>query len=177
VRAWYDLGNCLVQQGAGQAAVLEEALECYRRCLVHPHTPVDLRTDAAHNLEVAKQLWLKARTSGKDSSPKTDRQEDQNPSMKKETKHGLSPSDKKGQAGKQGDPGFDPKGNGQDAGDAAKKMVGQGQLFSLPDQDELVSLPPDAAADFLDRAMRRMLDERRAWNRPAPALLERVKDW
>ena len=72
---------------------------------------------------------------------------------------------------------FYPKGSGQDVGDAAKKMAGTGQLFSLPDQDEPISLPPNAAADFLDRAARRILDERRTWTRPGPALLERVKDW
>src|SRR2546430_429730 len=156
--------------------MLEEGVDCSRRCLVHPETPADLRTDAAHNLEVAKQLWLKARAAAKDSSPKNDAREDQNPSTKKEAKApSLTPNDKKGRPGKDGDPGFDPKGNGPDAGEAAKKMAGRGQLFSLPDQDEPISLPPDAAADFLERAARRLLDERRTWHRPAPELPERLQ--
>src|SRR2546430_17542294 len=141
--------------------MLEEGVDCSRRCLVHPETPADLRTDAAHNLEVAKQLWLKARAAAKDSSPKNDAKDDQNPSTKKEAKApSLSPSDKKGRPGKDGDPGFDPKGNGQDVGDAAKKMAGTGQVFSLPDQDEPISPPPPAAAPLLAPAARRILDRR-----------------
>src|SRR5262249_25851286 len=68
-RALYDLGNCLVRQDSTHAALLEEAVDCYRRCIAHAETSDELRVDAAQNLDIAKRLWLKARANAPDPPP------------------------------------------------------------------------------------------------------------
>ena len=60
-RALYDLGNCLVRQADDKdVKTLRAAIRCFELCL--DDSPDEgLRNDAAHNLELAKLLWNKAR--------------------------------------------------------------------------------------------------------------------
>ena len=60
-RAMYNLGNCLVRQ-AGDTDVrqLQSAIDCYELA-IRESSDEGIRSDAGHNLEVAKLLWAKAR--------------------------------------------------------------------------------------------------------------------
>lgn len=59
-RGLFNLGDTLVKQaGDTDAKLLQTAIECYELVL-REATDDGLKTDAAHNLELAKLLWAKA---------------------------------------------------------------------------------------------------------------------
>src|SRR4029078_6442509 len=60
-RSLYNLGNCLVRQaGETDVQLLQASIESYELAL-RGAADEGVRTDAGHNLEVAKLLWAKAR--------------------------------------------------------------------------------------------------------------------
>jgi Ca-activated chloride channel family protein len=158
--SWHALGNCLVKKPPARLDHVEEAIRCYRRCLTHAGADAALRADAAHNLEVAKRLWLKLKAEGKEA-PKDPTKDETQPQKK--------------------DPGKDVKekdiakkelDEGAEQGD--QKQNAPGRLYSLPDNDEVLPLPPDATERLLDEAVRRI---RRDWRRLAGPSPAGVKDW
>ncbi len=171
-RAWFSLGNCLARQET--AASLQAALAAYRRCLALAETPAALRADAAHNLEVVKLLWLKAQAEKKDTPKNGDSQ----PSPKKDNTGKRDPKKIKGQPDKDGpDKGLDKTDNGLEASDPTHKDIDHGQLYSLPDKDELLPLPPRATEELLKQAVQRIRKDQRQWRRLSRPLSGKVKDW
>ncbi|MCE9533033.1 MAG: hypothetical protein K8T89_18195 [Planctomycetes bacterium] len=73
IKALYNLGNCLVRQaGEKDYKTFRDAIRCYELCL-DEQPEAGLRTDAAHNLELAKLLWRKALAGQSDPpTPNTD---------------------------------------------------------------------------------------------------------
>ncbi|MBM4072579.1 MAG: VWA domain-containing protein [Planctomycetes bacterium] len=160
-RAWYDLGNCLVKQaGVDDVKSLETALGCYRECDRTAGDDVNLRADARHNFEIARLLWLTARTK---SQQKNERPEPH------ETTNDTPPPKKDKSTEKNGDdPGLSKEKN---------KLAALGKLSVLPDVDHLTPLSPQDTMSFLERTRARVLQERRDFRRQGAMPSDRVKDW
>jgi tetratricopeptide (TPR) repeat protein len=181
-RALYDLGNCLLQQGRDRdARLLEQAIACYRACRRAPAAGPSLAADAGHNLELARLLWLKARASGADEQqPKSD---EQNNDMSPKGREDGGKSEAGGDATDPDDPQAAQQAREKQAAEdrqgADRKMptAGRGTLQTLPDTDELVPLPPEDTAAYLDRLVERIRRERREHWRSAVPADPNVRDW
>jgi tetratricopeptide (TPR) repeat protein len=68
-RAWYNRGLVLLRAGK-RSEVYLAAMESFERCLENPSCVGALRSDAAHNLEIAKRLWFVLRQEEKARPPK-----------------------------------------------------------------------------------------------------------
>lgn len=171
-RALYNLGNCLVRE-AGETEIkrLQSAIDCYELVL-HETSDEGLKLDAAHNLEVAKLLWAKARSRKPPSERDSDWDEPRDP-----TKPPFDPSGKQdiGDGGKDNgpktpDPGtkIEPR-KGSENGAAPKELPktipGQGNLPVIPDSadgkptDEDVRTALQRAADRLQKERQKLRQE------------------
>jgi Ca-activated chloride channel family protein len=175
-RGFYDLGNCLVKQALpDDAAMLERAMTCYRDCLALAAGNTELTADARHNLELASLLWLRARAAAKRSPDNPDRPDEQkaNAENPNAQENGLN----KGRLGEPGEKGNEKVGAEPGDLDGKKKQASAGKLLNLPDQDQLVRLPPEDAIAFLEQAARRIRLERRDYRRTAVPPSDKVRDW
>jgi len=185
-RALYNLGNCLVRQaGETDVKLLQSAIDCYEMSL-RETTDEGVRSDAGHNLEVAKLLWAKARArrpaGDRDpdwDDPKDPRRPPPDPGKQPEN----TGNDGMGEHSKQPDPftklDF---GKGQDKGVTAKETEkatpGQGNLPVLPDTDEVKSLSPEDARAVLKRTAERLHRERQKLREEATqGERPRANDW
>lgn len=179
--ALYGLGNSLVQQGSSLGAqALGEAVRRYEECLALGEDE-PLPEDVRHNLELARLLWLQAKADQKE--PEKGSSEDE---MKDDPPegNGMDPKNSVGM----GDPGASPRGVGDpmrvkpEPGKTPIKTddvaPGKGTLPPVPDADELKHLSPEDAAAHLQRAMQKVLRERREYERStAKPPAAGVKDW
>jgi tetratricopeptide (TPR) repeat protein len=175
--AYYDLGNCLVKQaGPSDVKVLKQAMDSYRESLALAAEDENLKADVRHNLELATLLWLQAKTAARDNPESSDPKEDQRPKDPKDDKEpGSQTGKEKGQGGK-GEK-TEKTGEGPEAKGGQKKSASPGKLLNLPDQDELVKLPPEDTAALLEQAAQRILNERSDYHRGSGPPSEGVKDW
>jgi Ca-activated chloride channel family protein len=179
-QALYDLGTCLLRQaGDRDARLLEQAVARYQECRRTVGATPELAEDAAHNLELARLLWIKARARPPDEPPNAD-PETQKPSPEQQKDNGKAePGDG---AEPDGPPerqqGLGKQGAEQGKGSEHRQPTpGRGNLPTLPDTDELVPLSADDTAAYLEREAQRIRHERREyWQSAAPAL-PNVKDW
>ncbi len=183
-RALYNLGTCLVKQ-AGEADVrqLQAAIDCYEMAL-RETTDEGLKSDAGHNLELAKLLYAKARAKRPPGErdpawdePKDPRRPPPDPSRPNE-----DPGSDTGDA-KQLEPGTKlDLGKGKDQGlapkEAPKPAPGQGNLPVIPDTDEVKSLAPDDARAVLLKETTRIRRERQKLREEAAqGDRPRANDW
>jgi tetratricopeptide (TPR) repeat protein len=176
-RAYYDLGNCLLKQAqAADAPMLERAMGFYRECLALNVPDGDLLAYAQHNLELATLLWLKAKIAAKDSPTPPDQPEDPRRTAR-EQRFQDEPGARKARTGDPADQAAEKADEGPDGQKPGKKNAAPGKLLNLPDQDELVPLPPEDALATLEDASRRILGEHRTYRRQAAPVSENVKDW
>lgn len=149
-RSFFNLGNCLVKQaGERDIALLREAIRYYEYCL-DLAADGELRALARHNLEVAKLLWIDARSQianppapNADEPPDTPRQPEakkkSEPEKKKEPgktdvgKNIKKELDSKAKIDK-GTESSDPK---QDPNRSDSPQAGPGRVPVIPDKDEL----------------------------------------
>ena len=183
-RALYNLGNCLVRQaGDTDVKTLQAAIECYELAL-RESPDEGVRTDAGHNLEVAKLLWAKARA----RRPPGER--DDNWDEPRDRKR--PPPDPRSQDPGPENTGEGPKnidagakvdvGKGKDAGlvqkEVEKAAPGAGNLPVLPDTDKVETLAPEDARAVLQKAAERLQRERRKLREEAAqGDRPRPKDW
>jgi Ca-activated chloride channel family protein len=177
VQGLYNLGTCLLRQGGKSEQSLREALMCFEKCLLHADANAELRSDAAHNLELARLLWQEARRAGRENPP-PDQETGGNPAGADQenqpagTEPGTADPARKDRAGQHTAIEGGPK-----ALETSEQTPGQGNLRPLPDRDDLVPLTPEDAAAYLDQAARRILQEQRAYRQAAPPAAANVKDW
>jgi tetratricopeptide (TPR) repeat protein len=144
-RAVYNLGNCLVQQASERdLRMLRDAIRCYELCL-EAVADAGLKSDAMHNLELAKLLWNKARAkSSKPPDPNSDEPPDTPPKTpepkKKETEPKSVSDPGKDKGGKEMKADFDPKAKIDPSGKADIK----GAKGSAP-PDHGPPVPPDTS--------------------------------
>lgn len=184
-RALYNLGNSLVRQaGETDVKLLQSAIDCYEMAL-RESADEGVRSDAGHNLEVAKLLWAKARA----RRPAGERDDWDEPRSPKNPppdpfKQPENPgNDGSGEGPKKADPSTRlDVGKGPDMGPAPKETEkptpGQGSLPVLPDTDKVESLSPEDARAVLNKAGVRIQRERQKLREEA-AQGERpsAKDW
>lgn len=181
--ALFGLANCLLGKAEGRDPVaVQEAVRALEDCLkVADGGP--LAADARYNLELARLQAWQVHVAANDPSGKPPPGQDQDSSPPLPDRQTPSPgSDEKGT----GRP--DPRGTpvpikpspGQmPTGSDADRPPGQGNLPPVPDEAEAMPLPPRDAAEHLDRAAQRILEERQAHRRqkasrmPTPG----VPDW
>jgi tetratricopeptide (TPR) repeat protein len=186
-RSLYNLGNSLVQQ-AGESDVprLRAAIRTYELCLerIGDGEP-GLRSDAAHNLELAKLLWARARTKSSEAQKSVNDEEPKDSGPPPETKKEPNKDDDNS-PGVEPKKGFMPK-KVENAGKADAKgqeieskepPPGAGNLPVLKDEDELTPLSADDTRAYLRQAAERLRKERLNLRKQA-ALPEgvRLNDW
>lgn len=167
-RALYNLGNCLVRQ-AGETDIkqLQNAIDCYDM-VMRESSDEGLQQDAAHNLEMAKLLWVKARArrAPNENDPDWDQPRDRKdppPDPKKPMEYPID--DGKGEGSKKLDPSMKTEpGVGKEKGVAPKEVPkavpGQGSLPVLPDSDEVPDRSPEDARAYLKKTEMRLQRER-----------------
>jgi Ca-activated chloride channel homolog len=183
-RLLYNLGNCLLQQAQDRdTRRLKEAVSCYELCLQQEAADASLVANARHNLELARLLWLKAKSRKQGGDPNASEQDNDNEVPKNPNDDGSGGDlarptmlDARGRpqalAGAQPDPGAIPAGTEQ------TPPPGKGNLPTLPDTDELLPLASEDAAEHLMQAAARILRERQEHLRQiVPTLPSSVKNW
>jgi tetratricopeptide (TPR) repeat protein len=184
-RVLYNLGNCLVRQaGDTDVKALQAAIECFERT-VRESPDEGVRTDAGHNLEVAKLLWAKARA--KRPPNERDPEWDDRPDPKRPPPEGPKPPDPGAEGNGEGPRKLEtgPKldvGKGPEAGmiqkETDKTAPGAGNLPVLPDTGQVESLAPEDARKVLEKAAKRLQEERQKLRKEAAqGDRPRPKDW
>jgi hypothetical protein len=182
-RALYGLGNCLLQQSPEQSgANLRAAVECYEQCLRVAGSDAAWAADARYNLQKARLLLAQFQ-------PAVDGPQDDNP-QGDDSEANPRPSEAPPKTGADVQPGQEGR-PASEAGSPAHPDPGQtpaptdrtpppgaGNLAPVPDSAEPMPLSPRDAAEHLDQATRRILEESQAYRRgktrpPAPG----VRDW
>lgn len=183
-RAFFDLGNALVQEAEDQDAhLLEQAIGSYKAALAEPEISPLLAAKARDNLELANILWQRAKANPNQGKPDSiDNPAFPRPDDRSQEGHpgeGLSPGD------------ADPRGRGQypfrnqtgkelqgGMNAAGQPAPGSGTLPPIPDESDLVALSPEDAERHLLRAADRIRRERRQHQEQhARPVLSNVKDW
>lgn len=176
MRAWFDLGNCLLKQGSAEGPrFYREASEAFRQAisLAAPTDPIF--ADSRYNLELAQNLWIRHRR--KDHDPASE-----DPSNEPKVKKGERPGKEGQNDGK--DPSEDAsdddrKGNseGKDPQGKTSKNLRAGPLQVLPDQERPTPLDARDVARHLEQALERIRREQQraqdARRLPSPDF----KDW
>ncbi len=174
-RAYFDLGNALVQYGSGQPQPLAEAVASYRACLLEPKLPASLRSDARHNLEIAQVLWLKAIQF---------HEKDSNPPRKKDPTYPDNPDEKDPHSAKKAyDVPVDhrpvqpvDKSSERKPGEKSKDLSSQ-SLMTLPDAEQVHPLSPEITLGQIEAHARRIAAARRGQRNPAGPASLTSKDW
>jgi tetratricopeptide (TPR) repeat protein len=181
-QARYGLATCLVREGRelGPKALLE-AVSLFEQCLRQEAIDPDLATDARHNLELAKLLWLEAQARAADR-PEEGPDEDTGPKPNE-------PPGKKPDGGG-ADPGTgrpDPRGKHvpvqPDTGTrptptAEPPGPGKGTLPPIPDDADLSPLSAEDAAAHLEQAATKIAKERHTHRaQSVKPVAPGVKDW
>jgi len=186
-RSLYNLGNSLVQQaGENDVPRLRAAIRTYELCLeeIGDGEP-ELLSDAAHNLELAKLLWARARAKSSEAQKSVNEEEPKDSGPPPEPKKEPNKEDDNG-PGVEPKKGFVPK-KVEDTGKADAKgneveskepPPGAGNLPVLKDEDELIPLSADDTRAYLRQAAERLRKERLNLRKQA-ALPEggRPNDW
>ena len=192
-KALYNLGNCLIREASEHdIRTLRDAIRCYELCLDMEPAP-DLSKDAAHNLELAKLLWNKARAASPNPpGPNTDDPPDRPkpPEPKENDKTGgnndsfdeskdhqskkldFDPKAKLDPNGKKGEMKEEPK-----KADALPANV-PNRLPVIPDTDQLERQSPEDTRRYLHEAEIRLQKQRIRLREDAARLEKRSgKDW
>jgi tetratricopeptide (TPR) repeat protein len=184
-RLLYNLGNCLVQEAqARYANRLRDAIRFYEQSLEQAALDAELAANARHNLELARLLLQKVRSSKESPNDSNDEQDANN----------AQPDDRRNDVATGGDQATmaqaDAHGKAgpalNQAGDRSRTPVktdrqpppGKGNLPPIPDEDDLAAMSPEDAVEHLKQAAARIERERREYRRrPLPAAPATVPDW
>jgi tetratricopeptide (TPR) repeat protein len=164
--ALYGLGNALLQQSHERGAdVLRAAILAYERCLAQNPIDAALADDARHNLELAKLLLLRVpprNSDTPDKKPDDPEERDRPPEPRPRPDQGLDQLGT-GKADASGEKRRARQNQTKDATKSDEGTAGAGtQLPPVPDQDEMAPLSREDAEEHLQRAVAKILSERRA---------------
>jgi len=181
-RALFGLGNCLLHQaGPLDRSTLTQASDCFQRC-VQETTEDTLRGDARNNLELARLRLAQALPAGANPQEESQGTDPAPKNLQTERPGSTQP-----QVGGTGEEKPDPRSPSvrtkHEAGQAPKPAdspppPGKGHLPPIPDRAEVPPLSPREAADHLDQAARRILEEQKTHRlRQKRAGGVGVRDW
>ncbi len=168
-RAYFDMGNALVQYADDNPRSLAEAVAAYRLCLHQAELPMELRAKARHNLELAQMLWLKLNPKDvpESSAPKKNPFEEETPQASDFTYQPVDPTKK-----------FETQQSDDvPANQKSKNLRSQGMATNLSDSDKLDPLSHDAALSMLANETRRIANARRQQHNPGGPAMLATKDW
>ncbi|HET6574937.1 MAG TPA: hypothetical protein VFG68_15130 [Fimbriiglobus sp.] len=176
-RALYDRGVCLLARG-GSTAVYRSAIACFEQSLDLLDAADPLAADARHNLELAKLLWAKARTTEKSAPNPNDLPPDVPDPLPPEPGAGQGTGDEPGdQPGVRPEPapGTPPGGTPRETN---RKSPGAGNLPVVLDADRPQPLTPEDTRAILQRVAERLEKDREATARllTGPERPD-VRDW
>jgi tetratricopeptide (TPR) repeat protein len=184
-RLFYDLANAVTQQASDHDAKrLQEAIGYYEECLHQDAASAELKEDARFNLELAKALLVRAKTSRDQPSSEDNDGGEGNPNLKDQAKERN-----RGRGNVQrGTP--DPRSDVRGARDRSNRgaenhqttseppLPGVGNLPVLPDQDELAPLTPEDRSAYLEEVAAKILRERREHKQRSTGSASRaLMDW
>ncbi len=181
-KSYYGLGNAKLRRSEGtDISVIQNAIDCFRRCRAVPIIPEDLRRKTNKNLEIARVLLTKARADlAKKKQPKEGGNEktqtnDGNPDKTNDQKSdGSDPGGKAQPVKTKKKAGTDGEGEKQDD---VPPVPGKGNLPPLPDDKELQPIDPEDTNRYLERMLQR-IERRRQQQDQAPAKTSQgFKDW
>jgi len=179
----YNWGNAIVQQAAmSDGSRLKEAMVLYEKCLQQEEADPSLLADARYNLELARLLWIQARTrndKAEHDNPDRPGHEGASQGAKNDSNRagGLTDSASPDPSGK---PGPAPNNRGTNGSARAETAYapGKGNLPPLPDEENLATMSAEDALAYLKQAMARIEQERKAYQqRVAPAPATNWMDW
>lgn len=173
-RALYGLGNCLLLRAGGgttpDAAGLRAAVGCYEQCLRETKADGSLAADARYNVERARLLLAQVATDERsdDSSAGNESKEPEPEGSDQRPPKLEGPGD----AGKEGTPDSrsgavpaKPEPGSQPIPTDTAPAPGAGNLPPIPDSSEPAPLSAQDAAEHLELAAARILEERQAHRR------------
>jgi tetratricopeptide (TPR) repeat protein len=185
IRACLGLANTLLQLARnGAPSRLPDAIKLFKLCLGQANADAELLADAGHNLELARLIRLIA-----DLAKPGEERSNRNPQedgMRDASRENEQKSGDQDPAVAMPDPKGKPQrvtpGRGEEkstpVSDNQVPPPGKGNLPPIPDTDELVTLPPEDAAELLRQTATRILRERQDFQRRSvPAAFPNVKDW
>lgn len=183
--ALYGLGNCLLRKvGERDIDGLRAAISCYDQCLQCAGEDAALAADARYNREKARLLLLQCQPPINGTASDRPPEDDPFPRPFRQDRPPLSfPNELSGPNG---------EGNARDAGtvDTAQGQgtgtdssdqppsPGKGNLEPIPDKVDVPPLSPHDAAEHLQSASKKVMQERQTHHRRVePASATGVKDW
>lgn len=184
-RALCGLGNCLLHKaGTREEASLRAALACYDLCLQSAGDDSALISDARYNREKARLLLLQfPLPADGPSSDRPPRDDGNAPPPPSENHQVLPTAASNSGTESQIDPKMQPGSIKPNESTAPTKShappsPGKGNLPPIPDEVEAPPLTPHQAAEHLQLAARKVLQERQSHHRRSEEPLEAgVKDW
>ncbi len=185
-RALFGLGNCLLRRAESSAALdrvtLRSAIDRFTACLADPGCDPALASDARHNRARARLLLLQtppppgaSDESNSEEDPREDRDKPDDP-QGKDDPGGRDPGrgDRKGVESTPANGGAEDR---SETGDT-KTGPGRGTLLPPPKDADAPPLPPGDAAEHIERAARRILEDLAAYRRSrARPAAPGVRDW
>ena len=165
-KAWFNRGTCLLRSKQSTPSVFRAAVVCFERSLELNAADEPLRSDARHNLELAKLLWAEAnKKAAKLDSPNDPPPDLDPPSAKEPNGTGPEPTDPG-----PGDGSKDPRATQQPTtvpmpkGGATPtdgKMAGNNpNLQPLIDNEAPQPLSPEQTREYLKQTDARLRAER-----------------
>jgi Ca-activated chloride channel homolog len=181
-RAWYGLGLCLLNKAASREE-LNQAFDCFERCLQSAGTGEEMRMAARQGRELARLRLSQFQAPQARDSDNTPNQESSKPE-KQQRRPQLGQEGDGGQQGmdkggtKTGRVQVKPERGQNPQASQEPPPPGEGNLPPVPDRADLPPLSPQDAAGHLDQASQRILEEERAYRqRKARPSLKGVRDW
>jgi len=182
--ALYGLGNCLLHRaGQRDAASLRTAIVCYDQCLQSAGDDPSLIADARYNREKARLMLLQFPPPA--NGPPNDKPPSNDTNPQPPHPDPRQPTPATGEPGSEGNP--DSRGVAGAAkpepGTTATKTdmpppPGKGNLDPIPDEVDAPPLSPHDAAEHLEAATKKVLQERQTHHRRGERTSAAgVKDW
>jgi tetratricopeptide (TPR) repeat protein len=184
-RALYGLGNGLLHKASGRdAAGLRTAIACYDQCLQIAGDDEKLAADAHYNREKARLLLLQFQPPANGSPSDVPPNDDEQPRPPRPDPRQPTPVPI-GQEGHEGDANAQPIDGSVKPEDGAASSrsneppsPGKGNLDPVPDAVDVPPLSPHDAAEHLEMATKKVLQERQTFHRRGERASTRgVKDW
>ncbi len=180
--ALFGLGTCLLQSaGPLGGEELKQAVRCFDGCLEKSQEP-ELLALARYNREVARLRLAQVQPQPErsaDTPPEERSRPDQPDPRQSQHELGHGKPQKGDRRNQQGSPG-QANAEGKDpAGEAANQQSpGKRDLPPIPDDANVLPLPPRDAAEHLEKASHRILEEEKSYRQQrARAPLAGVRDW